>query len=90
MNKIQASDINIKDGKGNTPLYYAVEGSHYECVELLIRLGGKANMGNEFGNTALHKAFMDGDDKILLPISFKTLYKKPILLILSGLDGSHP
>ena len=59
------SDFNVKDGLGNTPLYYAVKGLCVDAVEVLLRLGVDVNAKNEFGNTCLHTAMLvkDGNPK---------------------------
>ncbi len=59
-NRITEKDLNVADKNGNTSLFYAVSGSHYETVETLLSLGANVNCRNEFGNTPLHKALMLG------------------------------
>lgn len=34
--KYSGDDINIKDKKGNSPLYYSILLKHYECIEYLL------------------------------------------------------
>eukprot|EP00347_Sterkiella_histriomuscorum_P019366 403341903 len=69
-------DLNVRDNVGNTPIYYAVQLSHYETVETLLKLGAEVNSKNEFGNTPLHQALMIGNgtnnqDIINLLINFR-------------------
>jgi ankyrin repeat protein len=50
--------INAFDELGLTPLHHAVEGEHYEVVELLLRRGANVNAHCErmIGNTPLREA----------------------------------
>ena len=48
-------DIDIKCPKyGSTPLMYAVQAGHLDCVNLLIDHGANVTATNNIGNTALH------------------------------------
>ena len=51
-------DLNVRDEKNNTALYYAVSNSYYDVAKLLLELGANINIKNSLGNTALHKSFM--------------------------------
>jgi len=52
------ADLNMRDNKGNTALYYAVSNCYYDVAKMLIQMGADVNKQNSLGNTALHKAFM--------------------------------
>jgi ankyrin repeat protein len=52
-------DPNIKDGVGSTPLHYAAQGGHVECVNLLLKAKANINAINNAGDTPLHKVFFD-------------------------------
>ena len=56
--------MNTTDNHGNTALFYAVAGNHYQTVEVLLKLGADANCHNEYGNTPLHKAMITGHKNI--------------------------
>lgn len=47
--------VNRFDDLGKTPLHYAVEGEHFDLVEMLLRAGAKVNAHDErvIGNTPL-------------------------------------
>ncbi len=59
------ADINIKDSKGNTPLYLAVEYSEEAVVELLLKSGANQTFGNKEGNTPLILACSIGKEDII-------------------------
>ena len=63
--RLTADDLNVKDLAGNTALYYAVTGSHYETANLLLKMGANVNSSNEFGNTPMHKALLVGNHMII-------------------------
>ena len=47
-----SGDKNAKDFDDNTPLHYASEYGHFECIIYLIReAGADANSKNKFGYT---------------------------------------
>ena len=48
------NDINIKDEKHNTSLYYATKYGFQNCCEYLLLKGADPNIKCEYGNTALH------------------------------------
>ena len=52
--KYNANDINIKDEKHNTSLYYATKYGFQNCCEYLLLKGADPNIKCENGNTALH------------------------------------
>ena len=47
------ADMNAKDKRGSTPMFYAASGGHKEIVELLIAKGADVNAKNRFGTTPL-------------------------------------
>jgi ankyrin repeat protein len=51
-------DLNVRDSKNNSALFYSVSNSYYEVTKVLLELGANINLKNSLGNTALHKAFM--------------------------------
>ena len=42
-------------------LHHAVEKGHAEMVQLLLESGAEVNRGDDFGQTALHRAFASED-----------------------------
>ena len=48
------ADINVVDSRGTTPLMYASQWLHSECVAEMLRLGADARRVNNDGRTALH------------------------------------
>jgi hypothetical protein len=51
------NDMNVKDKKGNVPLYYASKNENLDFCSYLIELGAKVNERCEDGNTPFHIAF---------------------------------
>lgn len=54
-------DVNIRDEKNNTPLYYAAKCGNREFCEFLLGTGARINDICNEGNTALHMAFESGN-----------------------------
>ena len=50
------TDVNAKDKRGRTPLYWAAVGDHNEIAELLIAKGADVNAKNKDGDTPLDEA----------------------------------
>lgn len=72
-------DVNVQNGKGDTPLYYAVLNGHTEIAEILIR--NSANVGTKspvLQRTLLHVAASKGRCNIIK------------LLVQSGVDPNLP
>ena len=61
----QKIDINQKDEKQNTLLFYATQLSYYRLVKLLVGFGAKVNIKNQEGTTALLEASSNGNFKIV-------------------------
>lgn len=51
------NDMNVKDKKGNTALYYAAKHCNYDFCSYLVELGAKVNEACENGNTPFHICF---------------------------------
>ena len=47
------TDVNAKDKRGRTPLYWAAVADHNEIAELLIAKGADVNAKNKDGDTPL-------------------------------------
>ncbi|KAK7604043.1 hypothetical protein V9T40_004316 [Parthenolecanium corni] len=50
------SDINLRNGREQTPLHLAASQKRYNVVELLVKLGADVNAEDENGDTPLHLA----------------------------------
>jgi len=59
------TDVNTRDKKRRTPLYWAATHGHKKIVELLIANGSDVNAKNQNGYTPLHKAVDDGHKEIV-------------------------
>ena len=57
--------FSAKDEFGNTALYYAVDGGHFESVALILKTGMNINITNEDGNTCLHKAMIKDNERMI-------------------------
>lgn len=57
--KVKQGDVNILDGRGNTPLHYAVKNS--DTALLLMKLGADVNRKNSKGETPLHLAIEENN-----------------------------
>jgi len=66
MERLNKADLEVKDAKGNTPLYYAVQYNNFETTELLLNLGADINSKNEQGNTPLHRAFINNTSNAII------------------------
>mmetsp|Transcript_9721 Transcript_9721/g.41684 ORF Transcript_9721/g.41684 Transcript_9721/m.41684 type:complete len:251 (-) Transcript_9721:408-1160(-) len=57
--------INAGDKYGNTPLFRAVGKNHNEAASLLISLGADVERENKAGDTVMHIACENGNDRIV-------------------------
>jgi len=71
----KADFINIKDKKGWSAIYYAIEISENgfpDVVELLLKHGADPNQADEKGITALHlSAYKGQDDNVEILLKYK-------------------
>jgi hypothetical protein len=57
------ADPNIRDDNGETPLFRALQGNHYEVAELLIDRGATVSIRNNMGKSLLEDLrWQDEDD----------------------------
>jgi ankyrin repeat protein len=54
-------DVNVVDGRGNTPLYYAARHGNSDFCRFLFEKGAILNYKCEGEDTAFHMAFLSGD-----------------------------
>lgn len=52
--------LTLRNGIGETALHYLAVENYADAVQLLIDLGADANVGNDFGATALQEALQVG------------------------------
>lgn len=64
------NDMNVRDKRGNVPLYYATKHRNLEFVSYLIEQGAKVNERCEHGNTPFHIAFQTNIIEVLLCFCF--------------------
>jgi len=69
-------DINKKDLKGNTILYYAIFNNDIETVKELISIGADINFKDKFGNSAIQIAIFKKNQNVL-----KILFSNSNLLL---------
>ncbi|KAF7952041.1 uncharacterized protein EAE97_001538 [Botrytis byssoidea] len=50
------ADVEIRDGTGNTPLFWAAKGGHTEIVSRLLDVGANPNIGGHDGPKPIHVA----------------------------------
>ncbi len=58
-------DVNQRDGEERTPLIWAAEREHTDCMEYLIQNGAQLDLKNIYGNTALHLAARGGHLEVM-------------------------
>ena len=51
-----SGDINLKDSKGKTPLFLAIEQNNSEAASIMLREGADVNIADKEGRTPLHRA----------------------------------
>jgi len=66
-----ANDMNVKDKRGNTPLYYTAKNANFDFCLYLIDKGAKVNERCEKGNTAFHIAFSTNSIEVFIIIRKK-------------------
>ena len=49
-------DVDVKDARGDTPLYIATKNRDLDAAQLLVKKGANANKQNRLGDTPLHAA----------------------------------
>ena len=59
------SDVNIKDERKNTPLYYAAKAGNFTFCQYLTDLNAMVNEHCEQGNTPLHMAFKSDNEGVM-------------------------
>ena len=59
-------DVNVKDEKGNTPLYYTASAGDLAFCQFLTDLNARVNEHCEKGNTPLHMAFKSDNEAVTL------------------------
>jgi ankyrin repeat protein len=60
------TDVNVRDDRKNTPLYYAAKFGNLEFCRYLTDIGARVNEPCERGNTPLHMAFKSDNDGVNL------------------------
>ena len=63
------NDVNARDEKGNTSLYYAAKHGNLEFCQFLVDRGARVNEPCEKGNTPLHMAFFSDKEGVRLFIT---------------------
>lgn len=58
------TDVNCRDDKKNTPLYYTAKFGNLEFCRYLTDIGARVNEPCEKGNTPLHMAFQSDNDAV--------------------------
>ena len=59
------TDVDARDGEGETPLHFATYEGHKETVELLIAAGADVNAKNDGGSTSLFYGAFQGHKEIV-------------------------
>lgn len=57
--------VDVRDGLGRTPLFYAVQKPQEEAALLLIDMGAEVNMQDDQGKTPMHVAIFCGQNKMV-------------------------
>ena len=57
----KGGNLNDKNKEFLTPLHLAVDKSHYDVIDVLLKLRAKVNALDSAGQTALHRAARDGN-----------------------------
>ncbi|KAJ6736199.1 hypothetical protein OIU85_018406 [Salix viminalis] len=64
-------DVNVRDGKGETPLHYSISTDRYQTAVHLLDNGANPNAATDEGLTPLHFAAKSGLKKLLLLLIMK-------------------
>ncbi|KAJ6306558.1 hypothetical protein OIU78_021801 [Salix suchowensis] len=64
-------DVNVRDGKGETPLHYSISTDRYQTAVHLLEKGANPNAATDEGLTPLHFAAKSGLKKLLLLLIMK-------------------
>ncbi|KAF9682966.1 hypothetical protein SADUNF_Sadunf05G0163100 [Salix dunnii] len=64
-------DVNVRDGKGETPLHYSISTDRYQTAVHLLENGANPNAATDKGLTPLHFAAKSGLKKLLLLLILK-------------------
>ena len=62
------TDVNLKDDKNNTPLYYTAKAGNLEFCQYLTDLHARVNEPCENGNTPLHIAFKSDNEGVKISL----------------------
>ena len=57
----KGANLNDKNKEFLTPLHLAVDKSHYDVIDVLLKCRAKVNALDSAGQTALHRAARDGN-----------------------------
>lgn len=68
------ADVNVKDEKNNTPLYYTAMAGNLEFCQFLTDLHANVNESCEKGNTPLHMAFKSDHEGVMMAYIASVLY----------------
>ena len=62
---VQGANVNARDARNSTPLYYASMAGHRQLVEALVKAGANVNTRCFAGLTPLHKACEGGHPEVV-------------------------
>jgi len=62
----EKADVNEKDSKGNTPIYYAAKAGSYDFCHFLIGLGANVNEICSNGDTPMHMACASNNYDVIM------------------------
>lgn len=62
----RGAHIDVRNKKGNTPLWLAANGGHYDVVQLLVQAGADVDAADNRKITPLMSAFRKVGDQVLL------------------------